>query len=353
MKTQNLFLLSLAAFSCTLLACTPPEEDVHPKRTSSRDENLKRYVSKAQELRAQGQQRSKPIVEGPLLTEDIFKEFADKTAKTDISGYLIAQQKQLQENIRSGAANEIADDLSKRLNAITQEAVEAVREADSAQVLTERLNQFAKRYSQELGELAQNPKQESWTLPTAQQSRQARENLRKAGEDLLKNVSDQYGSTCAQKVRPILAKAGDDYWLALSSVKNPDELQNTLEKIGEEADKNFEKTVAEYGDPVMHLSTEQAASVRARLIEAHQAIEQQFEKLYGKEAVLKTRNLFEPYLEETDELLGSTGRLSEKKARLEEIGAAYRQQVTALQVQLNDELEQKIAALKDSNNPSM
>ena len=348
MKTYPLFLLVL--LGCSLAACNPPEEEVHPKRPSARNENLKRYVSKAQELRAQVEQRAKPIVNGPLLGEDVFTEFVAQAPKTDVSAYLLAQQKELQETVRSGAAQMAAEQIAQRLDEVKKETVAAVGEADSPQELANRLNQFAQRYQQELNEQAQQAQQETWALPTAKQSHQARANLRKEGEVLLEKIKMDYGETCAQKARPILAKAGDDYWLALSSVKQPEQLQQTLEKIGQEADENLTKVVQQYGDPMVKLSSENAATLRARLIEAHQNVEQQFEKLYGKKAVLKTREKFEPYLAKMDELLAAPGRLSEKKTHLEELGAQYRQQVTTLQVQLNDELEKKVSALAQTSN---
>ena len=58
-KNSFLFLLLFALGA--LVSCTPPEEEVHPKRPSQRSANLKHYVSKAQNLRAQALARSKPL----------------------------------------------------------------------------------------------------------------------------------------------------------------------------------------------------------------------------------------------------------------------------------------------------
>lgn len=352
MKISPFFLMVLLVTLFTLNACTPSEEDVHPKRRSSRSENLKRYMPRAQELRAQAQLRAKSIVNGPLLGGDELKNFIPKTTPINLSSYLLAQQQALQEMIRSSASQEAVEEVSKLLAGLEKETLEAVASADSAPDLAQQLRNFADRYSRELTALAENVKQDSWTVPSAQQSRQARVDLQKSGEELFSQIKELYGNTCAQKARPVLAKVGDDYWLALSSIKNPEEFKQTLTQTGQEANAALEKIIEAYGDPKVSLSEDNTAALRARLIEAHQGIEQQFEKLYSKEAVLKTRDIFESYLEGTDHLFQTPGRLSEKMASFEALGSTYRQKITALQVQLNDELEQKIATAGASARPA-
>lgn len=342
MKIHNIYLIGIIVFAGWLTACTPQEEDVHPRRRSARNENLKRYMPRAQELRAQAQLRAKSIVNGPLLTEEDIKGLVAKPTPISLSAYLLEEQKVLQETVRSSASQEAVAQTTKLLDGINQEMIEAISSADSAQDLAQQLRNFAARYSNELNALADNVKQDAWTLPTTVQSREARNNLKKAGEDLLVKIQELYGDTCAQKARPVLAKVGDDYWLALSSVKNPEELKQTLTKTGQDADEMLAQIIAQYGDPEILLPAQDAAALRARLIEGHQRVEQQFERLYGKDAVLKTRDIFESYLDETDNLFQKKSRLSEKMAKLDELGSKYRQEITALQVQLNDELEHKM-----------
>ena len=96
MKTQKIYWLGIVILACSLTACTPQEEDVHPKRRSSRTENLKRYMPKAQELRAQVQLRAKSIVNGPLLTAEDVKPFIHNNPQVLLSSYLQAQQQALQ-----------------------------------------------------------------------------------------------------------------------------------------------------------------------------------------------------------------------------------------------------------------
>ena len=349
MKIQQLTLAGLIAVACCLTACAPSEEDVQPKRRSSRDENLKRYMSKAQELRAQAQLRAKPIVSGPLLTGQDVKAVLPAVAKDTVLTYLQAQHQSLEDAVRAAAAKKAAESTTAVLGALDQEAAQAVSAAPSTQEAAAKLQEFSEKYSQALAKLAEEIKNESWATPSATQSQEARENLQKKEQDLLTQIKEDYGPSCADKVKPVLAKVGDEYWLALSSVKNPEEFNQTLAQISKDADERFEKTLTLYGDPKVDLPEEQAALLRSQLIANHQQTEQQFEKLYGKEAVLKSRAIFETYLKETDQLWTKKQRLSEMTARLEELGAAYRQQITALQVKLNDELEQKTLSLQAQN----
>ena len=345
MKTPQFYVLVIATLTLGMVACTPAEEDIHPKRRSSRSENLKRYVPKAQELRAQVQSRGKSIVNGPLLHSEQLESYISKMPETDISTFLKEHQRQLTESVRAVAAKQAATNTAKRLDEIRDEVISAAESADSPQNLAVQLKQFADQYRQALNTLAENVQQETWTVPTAEQSRAAHEELQISGEDFLTQLEDSFGNLCAQKARPVLAKAGDDYWLALSSIKQPEELQQALEKTGREADESLRETIKKYGDPKVSLTEQDIATLRAKLIEGHHAVEQQLEKLYGKQAVLKSRELFEPYLSGVDTVLKTEGRLSEKTAKLDELGNDYRQQVTALQVALNDELEKKISAL--------
>ncbi len=347
-KTFSLFLICLTSY--LLVACTPPEEEVHPKRPSARNENLKRYMTKALALRAQVQLRTKPIVSGPLLTANDLKAFIPSLQPQAVSSYLSTQQQALQKVIQTETSHKIAQNAATRLDTLKQDLTTALEAAQSPQEMTEQFKNFEQRYVKELMDLANQVQQESWDIPTAQQSRTARENLKKAGQEFLKNITTDYGETCAKKIYPVLEKAGDDYWLTLSSLKNSEEIEQALHTIGQEADQSFEKIITEYGDPMITLSPEQVASLRAHLIEEHQQVEQTFEKLYGKEAVLKTRDIFEPYLLNVDKTLQQTGRLSHQTTQLEEFGEKYRQQITQLQVQLNDELEKKLVTSNEANH---
>lgn len=344
MKTSLLLVPALVSFC--LFACTPPEEDVHPKRRSSRADNLQRYMTKAQEVRALAQARSKPLVHGPLIPSDSLKEYLPKTPDHRVSQQIFAQKNTLQAAVREAAARRAGEKASILLTQFRDDAVQAARSSQSPQELSARLQDLNAQYSKKLSDFTQEEQAQTWSRPDAEQSRFSRQVLRDGSRRLRESIARDYGSLCAQKAEPVLQKAADDYWLALSSVPTPEDAERELTRVGDEADAAFAAVVEEYGDPLTSFSEADAAALRARLIAAHQEIEAQFEKLYGKEAVLQTRDIFEKYKNGADALVHQPGRLSHKQEQLDTLGAAYREQMTALQVRLNGELERKAAAAR-------
>lgn len=344
MKTS--LLLVPVLFSFCFFACTPPEEDVHPKRRSSRADNLQRYMTKAQEVRALAQARSKPLVSGPLLPADALKESLPKTQDRRVSEQIFAQKNALQTSVREAAARRAGEKASAILNKFRDEAVQAARSSRSPQELSAKLNDLNAQYSKKLADFTQEEETLTWSRPDAEQSRFSRQVLKDGSRRLREGIARDYGPLCAQKAEPVLQKAADDYWLALSSVPTPEDAERELARVGDEADAAFASVVQAYGDPLVSFSETDAASLRARLIAAHQEIEAQFEKLYGKEAVLQTRDIFEKYKNGADALARQPGRLSQKQEQLDRLGAAYREEMTALQVRLNGELERKAAAAR-------
>ncbi len=344
MKTSRLLIPALVSFC--FFACTPPEEDVHPKRRSSRADNLQRYMTKAQEVRALAQARSKPLVSGPLIPSGSLKEYLPKTPDHRVSQQIVTQKNTLQAAVREAASRRAGEKASVLLTQFRDDAVQAALSSQSPQELSAKLQDLTAQYSQKLSDFTQEEEAQTWSRPDAEQSRFSRQVLRDGSRRLREGIARDYGSLCAQKAEPVLQKAADDYWLALSSVPTPEDAERELTRVGDEADAAFAAVVEEYGDPLTSFSEADAAALRARLIAAHQEIEGQFEKLYGKEAVLQTRDIFEKYKNGADALVRQPGRLSHKLEQLDALGAAYREQMTALQVRLNGELERKAAAAR-------
>ena len=333
-------------FCLCVCACTPPEDEVHPKRRSARADNLQRYMNKAQHHRALAQARAKPLVERPLLPGDVLKEFLPQTHDLRISEPIALQKKALETSVKEAYARRAADQTSELITQFREEAVSAALSAQNPQELAARLNEVSASYSQKLAEFTQSQLQNSWAMADDSQSRLSRQALADAWEALLAAVSQDYGERCAQKTKPVLQKTADDYWLVLSSVTTPQELEQELARVAQQADLAFSAVAAEYGDPVLALSDSQAASLRARLIEAHQQVETQFEKLYGKEAVLQTRDIFEHYKNAADKLLHQPARLSQLQEKLFQAGETYRKEMTELQAQLNKSIERRAAEVR-------
>lgn len=345
MKTPIRLLVGLAVLS-GLCACTPPEDEVHPKKRSSRTDNLKRYVPKAQELRALAVARSKPVVEGSLVDTDVLKEFVSKPSAERISAAVSAQRDALQNAVREAASRRAAQKVSALAARFEEDASSAVQNAQTPAEMALRLDKLKKQLSDALAQLGEEEKARGWERADAEQSRLSRKDLQTVFRTLSQDIEKEYGAVCAKKIQPVLRKAADDYWLALSSVKTREDRDVEFARVGKEADAAFVRTVEQFGDPALSFSADDLSALKTRAISAHQKVETQFEKLYGKEAVLQARVLFERYLNGLEKLASEPGRLAELSERLEALNASYREDVTSLQVKLNGELEQKLLAAR-------
>ncbi len=346
MKTLLRSLIGFTVLAGLCAACTPPEEDVHPKKRSSRSDNLKRYMPMAQELRALAQARSKPVVDAPLLSAEALKEFLPQSPDTRISSAVAAQRVALANSVREEYARRASDKLAEILAHFKAEAVAGAKSAQTPQELAARVEELNARYAGLLAEVGKEESARGWTAADKGQSRLSKQDLQTVFKRLSAGVERDYGALCAKKTEPVLHKAADGYALVLSSVKTPEDMDAGFARVGKEADQAFAQICARYGDPALVLSPDAAAALKARMISAHQQVEQAFEKLYGKDAVLQTRGAFERYLAGAEKLLASPGRLSSAAERLEALNAAYREEMSALQVKLNEDLAQKLLAAR-------
>ncbi len=339
------FFVALAV-SFGLLACTPPEEEVHPKRRSARADNLQRYVNKAQEYRAFAQARSKPVVQGGLVDSSVLNAFLPKTQDLRVSSQIFAQKNLLESVVREKYTREALEQVESLLNQMKEQIQPKILAAQSAKEVAAAVNEITDLYAKKLADFSQSQEQIQWTGPDVEQSRLSRQTLQEAVHSLLENIALDYGNECAEKTKPVLQKAADDYWLVLSSVNNRQDMEQELIRVGRGADAAFNRVIVQYGDPMLSVSEAQAASLRVQLIEAQQEIESQFEKLYGKDAVLQTREIFENYKNNLEQILQKPARLSRMQEAFNREGEVYRQEMLELQVRLNEDLERRSAEVR-------
>ncbi|MGN0023943.1 MAG: hypothetical protein ACI351_00735 [Candidatus Avelusimicrobium sp.] len=334
--------LALFTVIAGLCGCTPSEEDIHPKKNSSRSYNLRRYIPKGQELRALEQSRSKPIVSEPLLPSEALREFLPKSPDTRISQAVVSHRAALKESVRASFARRAADKMSALAEQLKEEVSSAAALAQTPEEMQTRVAEVTSRYVQSFSAVGEEETAKGWTRANAQQGRLSVAELKNAFQELAVLLERDYGPLCARKAFPILQKAADDYGLVLSSVKTEEDFEPQFARVGHEADQAFAQVAARYGDPALTFSPEEVSVLTARMISAHQRAERMFEKLYGKEAVFQTRDIFENYLNEANKLFAKAGRLSDCLEKLDALNSAYREEMTSLQVKLNEELEQKL-----------
>ncbi len=347
MKNSLFFIGLLFAFS--FAACTPQEEaDIHAKRRAAQADQVQRYMAKGQELRELARQRSKPVVETALITPEELKELLPKTLDTRLSATLLAEFDALTKSAQKESSAQAAERTFALLTEFRDQAASAARSAVSAQDFSAKINDLNQQYAPRLAALTNDEQNQHWGTPTEVVRKQSYRHLQETYRQLQKTIAQDYGLPCAQKAQPLLQQTADGYRLILSSASQED-LRQEVEQAGKKADENFAALTASYGDPLFTLEDEHASALRAKLIESHQKVEKQFEKLYGKEAVLQTRDIFEKYKNAVDAQLRQPVRLAQLQESLEAADTNYRKEMTALQVRLNGAMERKAASLRGIN----
>lgn len=341
-KYSFLFIFLLLAGA--MISCTPPEEDVHPKRPSQRSENLKRYVSKAQNLRAQALARSKPLVTKPLLNESALDIFLPVSQDSRISSYLLAYQKELGNSVRTASAERVAEEAGALLTKFRNDVVTAARAAQTPQDLKEKVTALNGEYSALLTKLTQEEDDLSWNVPDKKMLVSSQRMLEASSKMLYGDILRDYGLLCAQKAAPILKKAGDDSCLVLSSAPTTEDVEEELRRVAHEADVAFNDVLKKYGNPSVNFNQEDLTKLLQQASANYTELEQQLEKLYGLEAVTQGRIIFEKYQNGLKEIFSKSGRLLTKKEQLEGLEEFFREEFISLQVRLNSDFERRAIA---------
>ncbi|MBR4356185.1 MAG: hypothetical protein IKP96_06465 [Elusimicrobiaceae bacterium] len=330
--TRYLPVLAVVTF---LVACSPQQEDKISTEPVVDEQTF-------QEVPAQTHtdfpnSRAEAIVNGPLLAPDDLREFLKWPVKTYLSDFLNIQNKAQPEAIRAANTQRIIQSTKEMLKKLRREAVVSLRQAESAQQAAQLLQEMSQLYAQGFSQLAKQEQTAVWTAPLpSPDDRISRSYLQQRARELLKRVKEEYGEVCALQSTPVINKAVDDTWLAISSSQEPSVVSKALAQTLQQADESFGTILQEYADPILSLSPRQIASLRVRLISSHQEIEKRMEALYGKEAVLKSRKMFEPYLKGVDDIFQTPQRLKQAQQKLNQLGETYRREMTDFQTQLNE-----------------
>lgn len=340
-KNSFLFLLLLAL--CALVSCTPPEEEVHPKRPSQRSANLKHYVSKAQNLRAQALARSKPLVSKPLLSADVFAKL-HLQEDSRLSAFLTDYQKKLSASVRAASAARVADKAGKLLTKFRNEVVATAKEAKTPQELKEKIAALNEENTKALTALTQEEETHTWNIPDKKLLAYSQQMLEDSSRVLYNDILRDYGLPCAQKALPILKKAGDDSCLVLSSAPTTEDVEEELKRVAAEADSAFNEVLKKYGNPSVRFKQEEISAISAEAAASYTELEKQFEKLYGLGAVSQAKPIFESYQNGLQTLLSKPSRLSSKQEQLERLEGNFREEITSLQVRLNSDFERRAMA---------
>ena len=335
MRTAIISICAMAVLVCS--ACSRPEDNTPSK--FQRQANIKKYVEKAKEINRLGQEREKPL---PITDPSHTEQLTNQVQKMDASflHQLFARNRRsLEKRLLETYIQQSSARLSALFEQQRQQAVAAAKESDSPDALAQRLRQLRQEQNNQWDEFIAEQSGKIRLQPEQGLLEEARKRLSRRYEEFIDRVAFYYGPAAAEKTRPVLDKAVQDYVYAMASASDSQALDKALAQIEQQASAQIQEITDQSGDPLGITPEEVITSLRADMITTHQTLEEQIETLYGKDAVLQARAVFIHCLEETGKALRENARLSQKKRALAHLNKHYRDSLLALQKRWNKELE--------------
>lgn len=305
----------------------------------TRQANVAHYMEKAKQNNLRAQERRKPLdIKNPVDTATLNMALAPEEIP-DLPAKMQAVKTNLERRVRQAYGKEAAARAGALIMEYHVAATQAAKTADSPAQLAEKLKELDGHYQQKLNAFLQTESLREWFPPSKKQLAKARVEMTVKNKAMLEEIKNIYGATCAEKAAPVLHKALEDYFTALSAAQNVEELEKQVGAVSVEADVALRQVVAKYGDPKGAMSEEELQAMRAEMIAAYQEVEARFEYLYGKEAVLEIRPFFNQILKNAAAVGAANTRLSYKKEELARLNAIYRQKLAAMQNNFNARLK--------------
>ena len=320
-------------------ACSRPPDNTPSK--FQRQANIEKYVQKARQINRLGEERQKPL----QITDPVNPSRLTNQAQETDTSFLTRMFERSRHSLETQLLETYSQQSSKRLSALfeqyRQQALAAVREAASPDDLAQKLRNLREEQNKQWDEFIAAQSGKVRIQPDQALLEAARKRLDRRCKEYLDRLDFYYGPAVAEQSRPVLEKAMQDYVYAMASAANAEELDKSLAQIQEQTSAQIKQIAAQAGDPLGITPEEMITSLRADMIHTHRQLEEQVEMLYGKDAVLQARTVFNHCLEETGKALRENARLSQKKRALAHLNEHYRQSLLALQQQWNKAWEEK------------
>ena len=244
----------------------------------------------------------------------------------------------LQEHLQQHYTDRITEEVTKLFETHKQEARHAAEEAVSPWDLGAKLTSLQMSHDKEIKDFISKQTAMSRLQPDEKLIEQSRQHLLQRSDAIMDRIRRYYDNDTASKCQPVLDQAVYDYTNALTGPSNEQELKNEIDSIIDKTQNKLDEILRTSNDPMGVTSEETQKTLRREMILAHQDFEKEIETLYGKNAVLQTREVFNHLLSETQKVLQTNMYLSHKKTLLEYLNNDYRQKMLALQTQWNEEL---------------
>ena len=326
----------------SLAACSPsaPQEEVQSARPT-REANVERYLAKAKQNNLLSKQRSTPIKAQPPVNIADVKARPNEMVSLSLPAEMAAVKANLEKRIRQEYGETAAAEAGALILSYHKAASQAAAQARNPSELAATLRRLDEDYQDELNTFLRRQEALAWVPPTQKQLKAARAEMEAKNASMLASINDLYGSTCAEKAKPILNEAVEAYMQIFSTAKDGKEMDQRSQEAVEKYNKRLAGVVAQYADPKGAMSEEDLQAMRSEMIAAYLEVERKFEQLYGKEAVLEIRPFFNQILKNAAAVGAADTRQSYKREELARLNKIYQEQLSAMQKRFNARLKQK------------
>jgi len=329
-------LFALLSLSVLLAACVKPEEGTTVEE--KRKEKLNQYLHRAKAANELDARRLKVLdVPNPLDISHILNK-GQSIRINSLKKAFEENADHIQKDLQQHYTDKITEDVTKLFEQYKEQARQAAQTAVSPWDLGAKLTSLKMSQDKEIEEFISKQTAMARLQPDEKLVEQTREHLLQRCDGIMERIQRYYGNDTAATCQPVLDQAVYDYTKALTSPANEQELKTEIDNIIGKTQNKLDEILSASNDPIGVTSEETQKTLRREMILAHQEFEKEVETLYGKNAVLQTREVFNHLLAETQKVLQTNMYLSHKKTLLEYLNADYRRKILALQAQWNEEL---------------
>ena len=335
-KNSFLFLLFVAGFFC---ACQRPDDGISAK--TEREANIEKYVQKGQEVNRIQQERAAPLPWKAPINVSSLTQNSQNLEAGFLTALLTRNRQILECRLQETHGQKMADKLADTMNKYVSQVQEAARQNYAAEELGQHIKTILQAQTDEVRGLLDSQKNAGRLPPAQEMLDKTQQRLNRRAEDILTRIELYHGQTAVQESRAVLQRSIEDYIYAMASAKDDKVLDEKISLIAQNGEKEILQICEEKGDPLGITPEDLITSMRADMITTHQTLEKQIEILYGKDAVLQARKVFNQLLTECGQTLRENTRLSQKKTALNRLNEHYGQTLLSLQQQWNAELKQR------------
>lgn len=335
MKHTFTCLLCSAFVLCA--ACGRPEDESPSK--FQRKANIEKYVQKAKSAGRLSMERAKPLEAADPLDVSRLTNQTQNVQTGFLDGIFERNRLSLERRLQQAYAERSAARVSELLDKYREQARQAAMQASGPAALSSRLREVFAAQDAELEAFLAAQDAVTRLKPDQALLDRSKERLRRRCDDFTSRMQLYYGTQAAQQCRPVLDKALEDYVYAMAGASTTAELDAKLKQIQSQTARQIGQIASLSGDPLGVTPEDVITSLRADMINTHQKLEERVEALYGKDAVLAARKVFNRLLEEGGKTLRENARLSQKKRAAAHLNQHYRQSLLDLQQQWNAALD--------------